>query len=138
MSDLNFEHLAKVEFKIGAQYQFGKTAFAARGCGVLESGTIKGEKIDGVLVGPCADWAFIGEDGFVLGDIRANWKMDDGSFILMEYQAKLNSPSEPAYSAVNFSGGSEKYMSLNRKLIIGKGSYDSEAQMVKYDLYLVS
>ena len=116
-------------------FPIGRGLYGTRGVGELTNGRLEGERLKASQLGAAAaDWGLVSDDGFVRGDIRMTWKTDDGAAIYMQYIAFLDVGSS-AYSTPEFETGDERYAWLNRTRIVGKGSFNSEANLVEYHLY---
>jgi Protein of unknown function (DUF3237) len=48
----------------GEAYPVGRGPFGRRVVAAVDGGWVEGERINGVIVGPGADWAVLGDDGF--------------------------------------------------------------------------
>jgi hypothetical protein len=55
----------------------------------LVSGVVKGQRINGTVVGPGADWLRVGMDGFGRVDVRLQVLTDDGASIYVSYTGLL-------------------------------------------------
>ncbi len=123
---------------------------------VRAGGWIKGPRISGKFVAPCADWVRIMPSGALRLDVRCSILTDDNASIYMTYSGIIQHSPESAerlnkgevlttkdipyfISAPTFQTSSEKYAWLNSvqavgKLVeikIGEGGY------VKYDFFVV-
>ena len=55
----------------------------------VTGGWVKGDRINGTVVGAGADWLLIGEDGFGRLDVRAQVRTDDDAIIYVQYPGLL-------------------------------------------------
>ena len=55
---------------LGETFQVGGGIHGDRLVGTVAGGWVKGDRISGQLVGPGADWALLGPDGFAQIDVR--------------------------------------------------------------------
>jgi hypothetical protein len=123
---------------------------------VKPGGWVKGPRISGKFVAPCADWLRIMPSGALRLDVRCGILTDDNALIYMTYNGFIQHSPESAerlnkgevlttadipyfIGAPTFQTSSEKYAWLNSvqavaKLVevkIGEGGY------VKYDMFVV-
>ena len=66
--------------------------------GGVTTGTVRGHRVNGTIVGPGADWMLIGPDGFGRVDVRLQIETDDGAVIYVRYEGliELNAASSAA------------------------------------------
>ena len=114
-------------------------------------GTVTGDRINGVIVGPGADWAVLGSDGYFQIDVRAQIKTNDGAVLLLTYTGSLELNERVAAALggaetqledqycrthVRMESGDERYRWVNRTLFIGEGRLTPGG--VVYDIYRVT
>lgn len=114
----------------------GAVPAGTRAVAVVSGGRAEGERIRGAVVGPGADWAIIGSDGWVHVDVRLQVRTDDGAVLLLTYTGslELNDAARAALrgGSTNFGDhafathlriecGDERYAWVNRTLFVGEG-----------------
>jgi hypothetical protein len=120
----------------GEAYPVGAGPFGQRVVAAVGGGSVKGERINGEIVGPGADWAVLGGDGYFQIDVRAQIRTDDGAILLLTYTGSLElnervqaalaggeTRFEDQYfrSHVRLETGDERYAWVNRTLFVGMG-----------------
>jgi hypothetical protein len=70
-------------------YVVGSVPLGQRMISEVAGGTFKGERLEGTLVGPAADWVLLGADGIGHVDVRITLKTTDDALIYMQYLGKL-------------------------------------------------
>jgi hypothetical protein len=136
-------------FAIGESLQLGGGPFGARAVGTVADGRVKGDRITGRVIGPSADWAIIGPDGFAQIDVRAQIRTDDGADLYIHYTGSLELTDAitaalfgdgqtdfgDAYwwTHVRLESGSEQYRWVNRTLFVGQGR--AAADGIEYEIY---
>lgn len=128
--ELTFQVSRGESFPVGAG-PFGRRVVAAVG-----GGWVKGDRINGAIVGPSADWAVLGGDGYYQIDVRAQIRTDDGAVLLLTYTGSLElnqavmaaladgeTRFEDQYfrTHVRMESGDERYRWVNRTLFVGMG-----------------
>lgn len=103
----------------------------------VEEATVKGDRINGRLIGQAsADWLTITGTLATL-DVRATFETDDGAIVLAQYSGRTDisqGPGElPIYVAPRFETGDERYAWLNLVQAAGKGALDG-SQLI-YEWY---
>ncbi len=123
---------------------------------VRPGGWVKGPRINGKFVSPCADWLRIMPSGALRLDVRCSILTDDNALIYMTYSGIIQHSPESSerlnkgevlttkdipyfIAAPTFQTSAEKYAWLNSvqavgkvvELKIGEGAY------VKYDMFVV-
>ena len=123
---------AKVEDPI----EVGKGPYGTRTIFGIESGQVKGKRINGKILGG-ADWSLIGEDGFLKIDVRTQIETDDGALLYLQYQGLLginelllealdksqqtNFGDQYCYTSIRMETGDERYSWVNTTFFIGEG-----------------
>ena len=102
----------------------------------VADGWVKGERINGAIIGPGADWAVLGADGYARIDVRAQIRTDDGAVLLLTYTGalELNERTLAAFGGaetgfddhyfrthVRIECGDERYAWVNHTLFFGQG-----------------
>ena len=115
----------------------GTTPFGHRMIAEVTGGTFEGERLNGVIVGPGADWGKLGNDGIGRLDVRLTLKTHDGALIYMQYVGKMEYNDKTKAAALQgkgmdlgdtyfmtqprFETGNEDYVWLNRIVAIAEG-----------------
>ena len=90
-----------------------------------QTGTIKGKRVNGRMVGPNADWVLIGADGYMRLDGRGQVLTDDGAVLYASYTGLLESSEK--MQAATASGGEtqfdDQYYRLSLRLETGDKRY---------------
>jgi hypothetical protein len=135
----------------GESYPVGAGPFGRRFVAAIGSGWVKGDRISGAVVGPGADWAVLGADGFFQIDVRAQIRTDDGAVLLLTYTGslELNDRVQAALAGgetgfedhyyrihVRLESGDERYRWVNRTLFVGTGRLVRDG--VVYDVLRVT
>ena len=94
----------------------------------VEEATVKGDRINGRMIGQAsADWLTITGTLATL-DVRATFETDDGAIIFAQYSGRTDisqGPGElPIYVAPRFETGDARYAWLNLVQAAGKGALD--------------
>jgi hypothetical protein len=134
---------------LGDTFQIGRGPLGSRSVGTVGAGWVKGDRLNGRLVGPGADWALAGADGYVQIDVRAQIRTDDGADIYLAYTGSLElteaaltallSDGETAYgdsywfTHVRLESGAERYQWVNRTMFVGDGRATTDG--VEYEVY---
>jgi len=90
--------------------------------------TVKGDRINGRMIGQAAaDWLTITGTTVSL-DVRLTFETDDGAIILAQYTGRSDltqgAGGAPIYVAPRFETGDERYAWLNSIQAAGKGALD--------------
>jgi Protein of unknown function (DUF3237) len=144
-------HEFTLQVSRGESWSVGTGPSGRRVVAAVGSGSVRGERINGDVVGPGADWAVLGNDGYFQIDVRAQVKTDDGAVLLMTYTGslELNDRVSAALAGgetrfedqyfrthVRMESGDERYRWVNRPLFIGQGRLTTGG--VVYDVYRVT
>ena len=94
----------------------------------VAEGTMKGDRINGRMVGQAsADWVTVTGTTASL-DVRATFETDDGAIVLTQYTGRSDVTQGPGvapiYVAPRFETGDERYAWLNSIQGAGKGTLD--------------
>jgi hypothetical protein len=132
----------------GESMVVGTGPFGRRMVAAVEDGRVTGERISGVVVGPGADWAVLGHDGYLHIDVRAQVRTHDGALLLLTYTGslELNDKVGAAFAGgettfadqyfrthVRMETGDERYSWVNRTLFAGEGRITPGGAV--YDVY---
>jgi hypothetical protein len=123
---------------------------------VRPGGWVKGPRVNGKFVSPCADWLQIMPSGALRLDVRCSILTDDNALIYMTYNGIIQHSPESSerlnkgevlatkdipyfIAAPTFQTSSEKYAWLNSVQAIGKlvEVKIGEGAYVKYDFFVV-
>ncbi len=119
----------------------------------VATGTVTGERLNGTIVGPGADWVKVGKDGLARVDVRMQISSDDGALIYVTYDGLLelnekvvaalgDHSLETAWrdqyfrTAPVFETGANQYEWLQRSLFIARGRITTDG--VEYQVYRVT
>jgi Protein of unknown function (DUF3237) len=146
------------EFEFSAQLgraDFGAGPFGRR---VLFRGTgggiVHGDRLEGVMDGPGADWFLSGADGYGRIDVRSNIRTTDDALIYMQYHGlvrltpaaltMLNGEPDPAPTTISISSprpvwkpATLRYLWVNQTMFLGEGQVSTEPR-VDYRIYRVT
>ena len=118
----------------------------------VTGGWVKGERLNGTVTGPGADWLLVGNDGYGRLDVRVQMVTDDGACIYAYYDGVLE--MNEAFMAASGSDGStdfgdnyfrtlvrmetgdERYAWVNTTVFVGCGRAHENG--VEYELYRVT
>ena len=130
-------------------FRVGAGPFGNRSVGVVGEGWATGERINGRLVGPGADWVLVGRDGYGQIDVRAQIRTDDGVNLYMHYNGSIemnesvlsalfgdgetNFGDQYWYTHLRLESGAEQYQWVNRTMFVGQGRVVGDG--VDYDVY---
>jgi Protein of unknown function (DUF3237) len=118
----------------------------------VKGGKVTGERLTGTIVGPGADWALLGGDGYTRVDVRVQIQTADGAFVYVQYVGVLEMTEAVLAAATDltnetgwddqyfrmtprFETGDERYAWLNQSVFVGRGRL-SKAGVV-YEVYRV-
>jgi hypothetical protein len=119
---------------------------------VAAGGTVRGPRINGVIVAPAGDWLNTMPDGSFRLDVRLTIKTEDNELIFMEYGGvaayskdaleRLVKGEELTYAddayfvtAPRFTTSSTKYAWLNHIQAVGKMVSLQRGHGIKYDIF---
>jgi hypothetical protein len=144
-------HEFTLQVSQGEALLVGAGPFGRRVVGAVGDGSVTGDRINGAIVGPGADWAVLGADGYFQIDVRAQIKTNDGAVLLLTYTGslELNDRVRAALRGgetqlddqyfrthVRMECGDERYSWVNRTLFVGQGRLTPGG--VVYDIYRVT
>ncbi|KRF00965.1 hypothetical protein ASG88_11235 [Nocardioides sp. Soil777] len=120
----------------------GRTPLGQRVVVGVRDGRCEGERFNASQRGDsAADWLLIGPDGTAIPDVRMALRTDDGAFVYMEYQGRGDASAgldgATMYTAITFEIEDERYAWMNARLFVGKGSIDTSAGQVRYEVFEV-
>jgi hypothetical protein len=118
----------------------------------VEGGWVKGERINGTLVGPGADWVTVGPDGYGRIDVRLQVLTDDGVVLYVTYTGVLEM-TDALVAATMGDGttdfddqyfrttprletGDERYAWVNSTIFIARGRITESG--VEYEVFRVT
>jgi Protein of unknown function (DUF3237) len=152
--ELKSEFLFDLEISLDAPQTVGQVQTGIRLIYPFKDGTVKGDKINGKLLNPGADWGLVIDSTTFKVDVRTTLKTDDGSLIYITYfgynhadaknfarigagNGKDISPSDYYFrSAVFFETSAPKYAWLNHTIGVGVGRFPDQGK-VAYRVYAI-
>lgn len=116
----------------------GAGPFGVRIVGGVNGGTVTGERLNGTVVGPAADWLLLGADGFTRVDVRLQVHTNDGAVLYVQYVGllEMNEVSTAALldpdietdwddqyfrTTLRFETGDERYAWVNQSVFVARG-----------------
>ncbi len=140
------------ELGLGVGYFIGTGGFGNRVVASVDGGTVTGSRLNGTVVGPGADWALLGGDGFGRVDTRMQLETDDGALVYVQYVGllELNEVSSPAMvdrtkettfddqyfvTTPRMECGDERYEWVNTTVFVARGRLTKGG--VAYEVYRV-
>ena len=127
---------------------FGQTGIGERRIIGITGGTVKGPKLNGIVLPGGADWQIVREDGVSEINARYSIKSDDGALIYIEAPGireaspavikRINSgeivdPSEYYFRTTpRLETSSEKYAWMGRRLFVCKGIRHPDGVEIRY------
>lgn len=130
----------------------GSGPFGTRAVASVAGGWVKGDRINGTLVGAGADWVLIGPDGFGRLDVRTQIRTDDEAVLYLTYTGVLEM-NVKTMSALAGAGetefadhyyrvtprletGDPRYAWVNQTIFVGRGRLGPGR--VLYEVYRVT
>ena len=87
---MKFEPLMTYQANLGAGIEVGAGAYGNRLIVEVHGGAFEGPKLKGKFRdAAAADWAVVSSDGYIHLDVRATLETDDGAYIYLQYNGKL-------------------------------------------------
>jgi hypothetical protein len=130
-------------------YQVGGVPAGGRVVATVGEGTVKGARLTGTLIGPGADWALLGPDGYAQIDVRLQIRTVDGADIYLSYNGslELNEVASTAlfgggetrfgdnywFTHVRLEAGAEQYAWVNRAMFVAQGR--AVPNGIEYEVY---
>jgi Protein of unknown function (DUF3237) len=118
----------------------------------VAGGWVKGDRINGTLVGAGGDWVLVGADGFGRLDVRAQIQTDDSAVLYLSYTGLLEMNDKVAAaiggsSQTDFADhyfrttprletGDPRYAWVNQTIFVGRGRLGPGT--VLYEVYRVT
>ena len=152
--EIKLEHLCEVEAYVTAPIAVGPSSWGIRLVLPVVSGTAKGAKLNGKVVGPAGDWGLIRTDNCFELDVRAVIETDDGAFVYAYYRGVVDMTQDQVeqflagnvpeglvlYVTPRFETSHEKYQWLNRIQAVGRGTVEPAGDKVRvtYSWYVLS
>ena len=129
--------LARMQADMRAPFVLSGTPAGDRLIFEVQSGTIEGSRLRGVMEGQAAaDWLTIGPDGTGTLDVRALVRTHDDALVFIQYLGRVDTtggPGAPIYATPRFETGDARYAWLNRIQAVGKGAISGTT--LTYDLF---
>jgi hypothetical protein len=130
----------------------GAGPLGMRVVGGITTGTVRGERVNGTMAGPGADWMLVGPDGYGRADVRAQIQTDDGALIYVRYEgllefnavvssALIDPTAETSWddqyfrTTPHFETGDSRYAWLNRTTFVARGRVVAEG--IEYEVFRV-
>jgi hypothetical protein len=138
-SEVRLVPLATMTLTLRAPLVFEPTPGGSRWVVEAEAGQIEGARIRAEITGHAnADWFVVGPGQIGTVDARLLAKTDDGAFVLLQYNGRVDVSAGPGpiYIAPRFDTGDERYRWLNLVQAVGRGAFVDLSTLV-YDLYEV-
>ena len=146
---MELQHEFTLRATLGETLQMKGGPFGARIATSVSGGSVKGDRISGTLIGPGADWAIVGNDGYAQIDVRTQIRTDDGADLFLHYTGSIEL-CEATFTAllgdgetgfdeqyfrthVRLESGEERYSWVNRALFVGQGRVVSDG--VEYEVF---
>lgn len=122
--------LCTIELQMGETLVVGEGAAGLRVVAQVASGTLRGDRLRGEVVGPStADWIRV-HDGMGIIDVRATLRTHDGAVVYATYGGRMDLSegpgAAPVYVAPTFETGHPDYAWLNGIQAVGVGRLDGE------------
>jgi hypothetical protein len=152
--ELKSEFLFDLSLNLDPALVIGHTSVGTRFIFPFKDGTVKGDKINGKVLAPGADWGLIPDSNTFKIDVRTTIETDDGALIYLTYtgynyanaknfamisagKAGELDPSDYYFrSNVFFETGSPKYSWLNHTVAVGVGRFPGPGK-VAYRIYAI-
>ena len=102
--ELEFTFEATLE---SGSLMLGAGPYGARAIVSVAGGWVKGDRINGTLVGAGGDWVLVGADGFGRLDVRAQIQTDDRAWLYLTYTGLLEMNGKAAAAMGGSSQGTD-------------------------------
>ncbi len=135
LSEVTLVPLARVSVLGGDRFQIRGGPFGDRVIAAIAEGRWDGERLQGRIVGPGADWAMPGPGTAMLLDVRQIVQTDDGATIYVTYHGRADRSRGTYTIAPTFETSDERYEWLNAVQAVGRGTVQ-DGRLV-YDIYEV-
>ncbi|MGR8918461.1 MAG: DUF3237 domain-containing protein [Gammaproteobacteria bacterium] len=149
---MKLELLMTYHANLGESVDIGAGAYGSRMIVEVHGGAFEGEKLRGKFRDAgAADWLAVGTDGFGHLDVRATMETDDGAFIYLQYNGKVELTEAAAaalagngetdygdhyfFTTPRFQTGHEKYAWMNNIVCVSQGRL--KPNRVEYNVYQV-
>jgi hypothetical protein len=117
----------------------------------IESGEIRGPKINAIIRGEGGDWMIVRRDGVGVADVRITYETDDGALLLSRYYGIFDlgpggyeralrqeyDPVPPLVLAPQFVTSHPNWLWLNRLQCLAVGRVTMADLLVRFDLYAI-
>ncbi|MBT4495074.1 MAG: DUF3237 domain-containing protein [Gammaproteobacteria bacterium] len=127
----------------------GSASLGHRMVAEVIEGSFEGDRLNGSVITPGADWVLLGNDGVGQVDVRITLKTDDDALIYVQYLGKLHFNEKVAAALANdgetefgdtyfmtqprFETGADNYSWLNGIVAVAEGRLTSTG--VEYQVY---
>jgi len=149
---LSLTHELTMRVGLARPHIIGAGPLGVRVVGGVTTGTVRGTRVNGTIVGPGADWMLIGPDGYGRVDVRLQLETDDGAVIYVRYEGliELNAKASAALmdpaaetvwddqyfrTAPRFETGDEGYAWLNQTAFVARGRVTTDG--LEYEVFRV-
>ena len=119
----------------------------------VSGGWVRGDRVNGEILPPGADWVLVGGDGFGRVDVRLQVRTDDGATLYVAYEGLLEinaavtaALADPAVEtswddqyfrvAPRFESGAEPYRWMQQALFVARGRIATDG--VEYEVSQVT
>lgn len=149
--EMDLIHEFTYQAQLGDTLMPGRGPLGTRAIATVAGGWARGERINGTVVGPGADWVLIGSDGFNRLDVRTQIQTDDGAVLYLAYTGLLEF-NEAAQRALvggetqfddqyfrttpHIETGHPEYAWVNTTLFVARGRFVPGA--VEYEVFRVT
>lgn len=137
---------------IGKRQIIGDMADARYQTGAIETGTVRGPRINGIVLPGAVDWARVLPDGILEPEVKLVIETDDGALIHVSYvgvvdmgpdafgKAKRGESVGTVFhprTVLRMKSGAPAYDWVNRRQFIGIGflDYKQASPSINYDIY---
>ncbi len=147
--DWAYEFLCTFTVKLNPPESFGPGPDGLRLTYCLESGEVRGPRINGRVRG--GDWMVLRQDGVAVADARITYETDDGALLFSRYSGILDlgqdgykralrneyDPSPPVVLAPQFTTSHPNWLWLNRLQCVAVGRASMADLIVRLDIYAI-
>lgn len=129
--------LGVMKVQLGEPVNVGGGPKGARVVIDVPSVEFTGERFNAVLAtNDAADWATFSEDGKLAAlDVRLTLKTEDGAFIYVEYNGRMDVEKGLLATAPTFQTGAAEYGWLNGVQAVASGAVDLSSGLLVYTIY---
>lgn len=124
---MQLQHEFTIHPFLGDRHVVGRGPYGARVVAGVSGGWVRGERLNGTVVGPGADWALTTGDGFAHVDVRLQIVTDDDATIFVAYTGllELNDAVTAALaSSERETSWDDQYFRVETRFECGAPAYD--------------